>query len=91
MTIRMKTLEDAIAGIVAMLILCAVLGSLITLCTACGNSAQVATPAAAEANYTAQQLKCIDDATTREESRACRAEVDRKWGVDSGAAKEGGK
>lgn len=37
--------------------------------------------AAAEAGYTAEQLACVEHAATREASRACRAEVDRRWGV----------
>ena len=41
--------------------------------------------AAAESSYTAQQLQCVDRAKTLEESRACRAEVDRAWHVDAGA------
>lgn len=40
--------------------------------------------AAAESSYTAQQLQCVDRARTLEESKACRAEVDRAWHVDAG-------
>lgn len=35
----------------------------------------------AEAAYTAAQLRCVDQAQTLAESRACRAEVDRQWGL----------
>lgn len=37
--------------------------------------------AAAEAAYTADHLRCVDKAATREESRACRADVDRRYGI----------
>ena len=37
--------------------------------------------AAAEAAYTADHLRCVDKATTLEESRECRASVDRKYGI----------
>lgn len=39
------------------------------------------TPAQAEALYTAEQLRCVDVATTLAESKACRAKVDARWGV----------
>jgi hypothetical protein len=39
------------------------------------------TPAQAEAAYTAEQLRCVDLATTLAESKACRKQVDEKWGV----------
>jgi hypothetical protein len=39
------------------------------------------TPAQAEAAYTAELLRCVDQARTLAESRACRAEVNRRWGV----------
>jgi hypothetical protein len=39
------------------------------------------TPAQAEAAYTAEQLRCVDVATTLAESKACRKQVDEKWGV----------
>lgn len=43
-------------------------------------------PAMAEASYTAQLLECASNEPSRAASRACRAEVDRKWGVtDAGA------
>ncbi len=45
------------------------------------------TPAQAEAAYTAELLRCVDNAATLAESRACRADVDRRWAVrrDGGA------
>lgn len=48
----------------------------------------VTTPAAAEAAYTAEQLACVDKSETREASRACRAEVDKRWGVPRDAGKD---
>lgn len=41
-------------------------------------------PASSEAAYTAEQLRCVDQSPNREASRACRAEVDKRWGVDGG-------
>lgn len=48
-----------------------------------------ATPEAAEAAYTAEQLACVQKSSTREESRVCRAEVDRKWGVADAGKDDG--
>lgn len=45
--------------------------------------------AAAETTYTAEMLKCVDNAKTLEESRACRQRVREKWGT-SDAGKDGG-
>lgn len=39
------------------------------------------TPAQAEAAYTAELLRCVDRAATLAASRACRAEVNQRWGV----------
>lgn len=54
--------------------------------------------AAAEAGYTAELMACVKQANTKAESRACRAEVDRRWGivvvpvrVVVDAAKDGGQ
>jgi hypothetical protein len=38
-------------------------------------------PKQAEALYTAQLTVCAETADSKKESRECRAEVDRKWGV----------
>lgn len=35
----------------------------------------------AEAGYLAQQLRCVDQSTTRAQADACRAAVRRAWGV----------
>lgn len=91
MSIKMDTLRGATLGSGVFIALCLVVGLALQFCDLGCASAPAATPAAAEASYTAQQLKCIDDSNTREESRACRAAVDKRWGVDSGAGKDGGK
>jgi hypothetical protein len=39
------------------------------------------TPAQAESAYTSEQLRCVDLATSLAESKACRKQVDEKWGV----------
>jgi hypothetical protein len=41
--------------------------------------------ASAEATYEGEMLKCVDDAKTLEESKACRAKVRERWAVDGGA------
>lgn len=38
------------------------------------------TPAEAEALYTAEQLRCVDESETPAESAACREKVRVKWG-----------
>ncbi len=38
-----------------------------------------------EERYRAKTLQCVDNATTKSESRACRAGVDREFHVDGGA------
>lgn len=40
---------------------------------------------AAETAYGASLLRCVDEARTLAESKACRAAVDARWGVDGGA------
>ncbi len=42
--------------------------------------------AAADSTYAADMLKCVDDATTLAESRACRTKVREQWHVDAGSA-----
>lgn len=43
--------------------------------------------AAAETAYGASLLRCVDQAATLAESKACRARVDAAWGVDGGGTK----
>lgn len=40
----------------------------------------------ADNSYLAEQLACVDESPTLDESKACRARVRRKWGVDAAAA-----
>lgn len=49
-----------------------------------------AAQAAAEGAYGASLLKCVDDAKTLAESKACRARVDAEWGVVQ-TGKDGGR
>ena len=61
------------------------------LCLALVSCASRSTTSqAAEAAYTAELLRCVDKATTLHESKACRADVDRKLGITQTAA-DGGK
>lgn len=39
----------------------------------------------AEATYGASLLRCVDEAHSLAESKACRAKVDAAWGIDGGA------
>jgi hypothetical protein len=57
---------------------------MLTLTCACSTPPKPS-PALAEGSFTAQQLACVDQATTLEESRACRARVRAAWAVDGGA------
>lgn len=43
---------------------------------------------ATEAAYTADLMNCVEKANTLKESKACRAEVDRKWNIDQDAARQ---
>ena len=49
--------------------------------------------AVAEATYTSEQLACVEESSSREQSHACRASVNKKWGVclPSGDCKKEGK
>jgi hypothetical protein len=47
-------------------------------------AALVACGPSADAVYAAQQLSCVDKATTLAESKECRAKVDADWKVDGG-------
>jgi hypothetical protein len=49
---------------------------LVAHCAGCAPSAESA--------YGAALLRCVDKATTLADSRACRRDVDAKWGVDGG-------
>jgi hypothetical protein len=63
--------------------------ALIALVAACAGAATAQQKsAAADASYAADMLKCVDDATTLAESKACRAKVRSTWHADGGV--EGG-
>lgn len=49
--------------------------------TQCLGCASLKSSGGIEAAYTAALVRCVDKATTITESRACRAEVDRAYGV----------
>lgn len=60
----------------------AVVPLLVLASVACGTTTG---PVAAESTYTAQLLACVERSPTVEEARACRRDVDARWGVDGGA------
>lgn len=41
----------------------------------------------ADSTYAAEQMKCVDDATTLEQSKKCRADKAAKWDAGSEAGK----
>ncbi len=62
---------------------CLFLGAVLVVvmhCAGCGLF-QSAGPAAAEAAYGAALLRCVDEAETLAESKACRARVDADWKI----------
>jgi hypothetical protein len=87
--IRMSDLgrSSQLVGFATFVAACIVAGVALQMCMGCAAAPPVAevTPAAAEGAYTAELLRCVDQSQTREQSRVCRAGVDRKWGVDGGA------
>ncbi len=46
---------------------------------------------AAESAYTGDLLRCVDEATTLAESRACRERVNAKWSITETVTKDGGR
>lgn len=65
---------------------------IIAHCTACGSDAKAPTSeqVAAEGAYGASLLRCVDEARTLPESKACRARVDAEFGVTQ-TGRDGGK
>lgn len=57
---------------------------------ACVRPTTTHAQAAAEGAYGAALLKCVDEANTLAESKACRARVDAEWGVTV-VGKDGGR
>lgn len=53
--------------------------ALLALIVGCSPAQLGAT--AAESSYTAELVRCVDDAKTLTESKACRQRVDAKWGI----------
>lgn len=47
--------------------------------------------AAAEGAYGAALLRCVDEAETLEQSKACRASVDEQWGITQTATDGGAR
>ncbi len=63
-----------------------VVGLLLLNAMGCSPTARAAE---AEATYLADQLHCVDRATTRAEADSCRADVRRKWGIAETATDSG--
>lgn len=77
-------------GILAAALCCFALACVVGHCVGCASRQPTAEQAAAEGAYGAALLKCVDDATTLAESKACRARVDAQWGVVQ-TGKDGGR
>ncbi len=56
-------------------------GCVFTHCAAPSAPRPTEAQVAAEGAYGAELLACVERATTLAQSKACRAEVDRRWGV----------
>lgn len=65
------------------------IGCVVAHCVGCGPTQ--AAKDAAETAYTAELLRCVDTASTLEESRTCRKGVNARWGVVETVAKDGGR
>ncbi len=63
-------------------VLCAVF--LLAMCVRLAAGCRSPSAAAAEGAYTTELLRCTDRSRTLAESKACEAEVDRRWGVEGG-------
>ena len=50
--------------------------------TACATTSQTKTEQ--DAQYLGEQLACVDQAKTLDESRACRLAVKQRWGFEGG-------
>ncbi len=59
------------------------------LALACASTSQ-AEANAAEGAYTAALLRCVDQAKTLQESRACRKKVNADWGITETVTKDAG-
>lgn len=75
-TLRTHELQRALAG-------AGLLSSLLAACVGLR-------PAEAQAVYLAEQLRCVDQATTRAEADECRAAVRQRWGITETVRDAGG-
>lgn len=76
-----RSLRETVAFVAVVLV--AVLG--LAMCRPPGSAGE----AAAEAAYAGELLRCVDKATTLAESKACRAEVDRRWNITQTVSEAG--
>jgi hypothetical protein len=72
----MKTIQYALCLYVALI--------------ACSSPPPTEAQVATEAAYGAALLKCVDEAKTLAESKACRAKVDEAWNVTSTFRRDAG-
>lgn len=75
--------EKALPAIITPITMAALAMALTASCAAAASPEQKAT--AADSTFTADMIKCVDDASTLAESKACRAKVRQTWHVDGGA------
>jgi hypothetical protein len=61
-----------------------IFGVLLAALGMCGCSSE-SKARAAEATYLGEHLRCVEEADTLAESKACRRGVDARWHVDGGA------
>lgn len=66
-------------------------GAIIASLFACGGAPSAPYQRAAEAAYGAALLRCVDEAATLAESKACRERVNAEWQISETVAKDGGK
>lgn len=75
---------------VAFVAFCVVLAFAVHVLTSCLRNDYATSALAAEAAYTADLTRCVDKSTTLAESKACRREVDARWGITE-VPKEAGR
>lgn len=75
----MKTIQVAIC-----------LWALLFTVESCKGSQPTEAQVATEAAYGAALLKCVDEAKTLAESKACRAKVDEAWGISTAFRRDAG-
>lgn len=82
----MKSTTETLAVLLFLIFVLFFLGHIQCGCAWLGRSS----PAAAEAAYGAALLRCVDEAKTLAESKACRARVDAEWRITQ-TATDGGR